>query len=101
MANLVSGLSVVFGGHNLSVFFGRGHRTSLSTWERGLASGPLVLANQLSALVAPYMLLGSQSVRSFFRQEKRRVDRHAGKWDLSLAVLCGACLFRSFDRFGQ
>ena len=66
MANLVSGVCIVFGGHDFSIFLGRGYRTSLSPGERGLVSGPLVLADQLFALVAPYMLLRRQSVFSFF-----------------------------------
>ena len=101
MANLVSGVCVVFGGHNFSIFPGRGYRTSLSAGERGLVSGPLVLANQLFAVVAAYMLPRCQSVFSFFRQEKRGVDRHAGKWHLSLAILCGACFCRFFDWLGK
>ena len=101
MANLVSGLCVVFGEHNFSILSGRGYGTSLSSGERGLVSGSLLLADHLSALVAAYMLPRCQSVLSFFRKEKRGVDRHAGKWHLSLAILCGACFSRSFDWLGK
>ena len=71
MANLVSGVCFVFGGHNFSIFPGRGYRTSVSPGKRGLVSGPLVLADQLFAVVAAYMLPRCQSVFSFFCEEKR------------------------------